>query len=166
MKKILLSLLVLASTSNVFAELAVPQEVASLHKTLCSDIEEDQIYVESMDLGHGKKLYLLTCELYAYNQSVRGYITSSYAALEPLSIVEIDTNGKFSATTNLMGAELDQETKSISTFQKGRGIGDCGSSATYVYDSEIEQFTLKEYRLKNECDGEFEAEWPIIFPKN
>lgn len=166
MKKILFSLLVLASTSNVFANVEAPSSVASLHKALCSDIKEEDIYVESMDLGHGKKLYLLTCETYAYNSLVRGYITNPYSGVEQLLLVDIGANGQFFATTNLMGAGLDQESKSIYTFQKGRGIGDCGSSATYVYDSEIEQFTLKEYRLKNECDGEVEAEWPVVFPKN
>lgn len=165
MKKFIFSLLVLASASNVFANVEVPSSVASLHKALCSDIALEETYPEVMDLGHGKKLYLLTCEMYAYNSLVRGYIVNPYSAVEPLSLVDISSNGQFYATSNLMGAGLDQESKSISTFQKGRGIGDCGSSATYVYDSEIDQFILKEYRLKNECDGEVESEWPVIFPK-
>lgn len=166
MKNFLFSLLVLASASNAFANVEVPSDVATLHKTLCSDIASENTYPEVMDLGYGKKIYLLTCEMYAYNSSVRGYIVSPYAAVEPLSLIDIGPKGQFYATTNLMGAGLDQESKTINTFQKGRGIGDCGSSATYVYDSEVDQFTLKEYRLKNDCDGEMDAEWPVIFPKN
>lgn len=150
---------------SALANLEVPKNILSIHQALCPDITESEIYPEVMELGHGKKLYLLTCELYAYNSSQRAYTLDAYSAIEPLALIDLSVSNQMYASSRLMGAGLSVENKEIHTFQKGRGIGDCGSSAIYAYDSEIDQFVLKEYRLKSECDGEVEAEWPIIYPK-
>jgi len=59
---------------------------------------------------------------------------------------------------------FDPETNTFSSFTKGRGLGDCGSAGNYSWDDEAQAVEMVEYRMKPECDGEYE-EWPLIFPK-
>lgn len=143
----------------------IPEKVVSLNKALCPELSEDQQYVEVMDVGYGKKIYLMACELYAYNSMSRAYMVNSLGDVSVLSVMEIDYRGEMYATNSLMGGSLDIATKSLTTFSKGRGVGDCGQTATYSYDSDLETFVLKEYRLKATCDGEYEDEWPVVYPK-
>jgi len=39
----------------------------------------------------------------------------------------------------------------LSTHNKGRGVGDCGSSETYVWDGR--RFRMTEARVMSECRG-------------
>jgi hypothetical protein len=63
-----------------------------------------------------------------------------------------------------MGGGFDPETNLLGTFQKGRGVGDCGSAAEYKYNPENQNFVLIEARLKDTCDGE-DSDWPIVYKK-
>lgn len=168
MKKLLALMLCTLSfmsfaNSDVAVE-SIPEKVQAINKAACSDLDESMAYNEVLDVGYGKKIYLMTCETYAYNSMSRAYLVNSLGEVISLSVVEIGMDGQMYATNNLMGASLDIATKSLNTFSKGRGVGDCGQTATYAYDSDVETFVLKEYRLKTTCDGEVDEEWPIVYP--
>lgn len=66
-------------------------------------------------------------------------------------------------TLYVMGCEM-YAYNTLGTFQKGRGMGDCGSSASYSWDSRNEKFVLEEARVKIECDGEY-TDWPVVYKK-
>lgn len=177
MKTLILMTLSL-SFMNAFAEepkIEIPKNVLDRHVQACPEFntERGEWPVKEVhtlpnygpEVKSHNKLYLLGCELYAYNSSERAYIVSSYGDITDVAVVEVDNEGNFGATTNLMGSGYDPETQQLFTFSKGRGIGDCGASATYKYSPRNERFVLVEQRLKEECDGE-ETDWPVIFPKN
>ncbi|PZO40542.1 MAG: hypothetical protein DCF19_11615 [Pseudanabaena frigida] len=50
----------------------------------------------------------------------------------------------------------------MTNFTKFRGLGDCGSSATYKLEGE--GMVLQEFRAKYECDGKYIQDFPIIYP--
>lgn len=168
MKKLLVLMLCTLSFMSMansdVVQVNIPEKVLTLNKALCPELSSEELYTEVMDVGHGKTIYLLTCELYAYNSMSRAYMVNSLGDVSVLSVMEIDYRGEMYATNSLMGGSLDIATKSLNTFSKGRGMGDCGQTATYSYDSDLETFVLKEYRLKATCDGEYEDEWPVIYP--
>ncbi len=172
MKLRMLALSILMSFS-VMAEVKIPEKVLEIHKNACPLFEsEDAQYLvkESFQLPHGEyskvgpTLYLLGCELYAYNSSERAYLVNSYGDVTNVSIVDVDGFLNLSATDILMGAGFDLETLTLGTFSKGRGLGDCGSSSVHAYDKNNEKFVLVEARLKAECDGS-ESDWPVIYKK-
>ena len=112
-----------------------------------------------------KMLYILGCELYAYNSMEKAYILDSYGNVTNVEVAEIMSDKSITATTDLMGTAFDQASLTLSTYSKGRGIGDCGSSGLYKFDLNSEKFVLLEARLKENCDGDTESGWPVVYSK-
>ena len=175
MKLIALATLLAATCSlSVFsAELEIPKAVTDLHTKACpafASEEAQYLTKEIYELKESKfapsssKLIILGCELYAYNSMEKGYILNSYGDITSVAVTQVDEQGLFSATTNLMGASFDAETLELFTSYRGRGIGDCGQSAEYKLNISTERFELVTLSLKNECDGSMDG-WPVVFPK-
>ena len=51
----------------------------------------------------------------------------------------------------LVNASWDAKTGQLMSYAKGRGLGDCGSSQSYVWDGST--FRLIEMRMMNQCRG-------------
>lgn len=163
-----------AQTTVVGTVVVVPQSVLDIHIKACPEYAEREadgwVQKESYTLpkseyaSKASTLYVLGCEMYAYNSLVKAYIVNDYET-KIVSVAEVSSNGSIFATTDLMGAGFDAATNTLGTFSKGRGIGDCGQAATYGFDAREERFYLVEARIKDSCDGEIEAEWPIVYKK-
>jgi hypothetical protein len=67
-------------------------------------------------------------------------------------------------TLELTEADYDPATKTLSTFAKGRGIGDCGQSSKSIVNTEDYMATVRtvEIRSKSKCDGKL-SDWPVVF---
>ena len=166
------------SVSGLFAaekEVVLPQSVLDLHTKACPEFVERETtdykaYKEefklpkSQDSKVGPTLYIVGCEMYAYNSLEKAYIVDAYET-KMVSVAEVIADGSIFATSDLMGAGFNPENNTLSTFSKGRGLGDCGQSATYTYNAEYSKFALTEARDKQECDGEYDAEWPVVYKK-
>lgn len=152
----------------------IPQNLLSLHIQACPEF--GSVYGQYFTRGvyplpkspyssEVKTLYVLGCEMYAYNSLERAYILNAKGEITPVYVADIDFERSLTATADLMGADYDEASRTLGTFQKGRGIGDCGSATTYLYNPESEKFIMIEARLKNACDGDMESEWPVIYSK-
>ena len=115
------------------------------------------------------ELYVLPCtDGGAYNQPYALYQISSGALSEVwLPTMTDDGPSTISGATNI---DWDQQTKILTAFDKGRGLGDCGTFDRWkLRDSPGEaSFALVESRLKDECDGQGEGgpeTWPLLWPK-
>lgn len=108
--------------------------------------------VEVHALGGGKTLVLLPCGSGAYNYSTEPYILS--AGARPV-LAKFDAPVGFSAADDgkpsLVNAEFDAKTGRLSSYSKGRGLGDCGSAEEFVWDGAV--FRLVEARSMPECRG-------------
>lgn len=144
----------------------VPETLKTLHKILCENPNEDAVFeTEIFSLQENTELYLVQCELYAYNSSANAYIVTKgfddSKFVSPVSVPALNANKTFYATTTLMGGNYDPETKTLATFSKGRGVGDCGQAGNYKW---VEgEFVLSKYFLKEKCDGR-SVDWPQIYP--
>ncbi len=117
-------------------------------------------------------LYQFECSMAAYNASEVFYLFDALGLhrlsfAEPhMDIVyrpggEQDSKLKsmkvdgFTATEQLVNAEFDDKTNSITSFSKWRGIGDASSNGTWVFDDG--QFVLKDYDVDPTYDEEQNA---------
>ncbi len=57
---------------------------------------------------------------------------------------------------------FSSRSQTLTNFTKFRGIGDCGSSATYKLEGD--RMVLQEFRAKYECDGKYIQDFPVIYP--
>ncbi|MFA6237586.1 MAG: DUF1176 domain-containing protein [Bacteriovorax sp.] len=156
------------------ASFDIPAKLLARHTAICPEFntERGKYYMKgeyalpkSKYSKETKTLYILGCEMYAYNSLEKAYILDAKDNITDVYVAVIDHIRSITATADLMGAGYDEETFMLYTFQKGRGIGDCGSASTYLYNPEEEKFILMEARLKNNCDGDIEADWPVIYSK-
>lgn len=134
-------------------------------KAECSvPIEDAAKAPDSFDLGGGQKLFIVSCWQAAYQSGSIVYVMDSAGAARLMTFQ--DWNGKkFAPAMSLSEADFDPNGKTISMFYKGRGVGDCGSMATWNWTGR--EFKLKEYYFKEKCDGRSfagERRWRI-FPR-
>lgn len=165
-------MLTISALSAFAADITIPKEVLDRHTAACPEFAttewmQREVYkLPGTEYAPaGKTLYVLGCEMYAYNSLEKAYIVSPSGEVTDVIVADVSADGSIMATADLMGAGYESETQTLGTFQKGRGIGDCGSSATYKYDPRNEKFVLLEARVKDSCDGEIETDWPIVYKK-
>jgi hypothetical protein len=60
-----------------------------------------------------------------------------------------------------INAGFDEATQTLSTFNKGRGLGDCGSTADWVWDGQAFRLILS--KTMPECHGIGESDWPVLY---
>ena len=108
-------------------------------------------------LGNGRTLIMMACGAGAYNYQAIPLIASQdgrnirivpalFDVYREPTEGEPDPKGYY--VTN---AEFDEASLTIGEYAKGRGIGDCGVAARYVWDGQA--FRLIEQREMSECRG-------------
>jgi hypothetical protein len=111
-------------------------------------------------LGGGRTLLLMGCGAGAYNYNSLVLIASRQGndiRIVPAQFdvtrdpIEGEPDPKGFFVTN---AEFDPATMSIGEWAKGRGLGDCGTAATYAWDGQ--SFRLVEQKEMSECRGTLE----------
>ncbi len=60
-----------------------------------------------------------------------------------------------------INAGFDEATQTLSTFNKGRGLGDCGAASDWVWDGQLFRMTLS--KAMPECHGIGESDWPVLY---
>lgn len=116
---------------------------------------------ESADLGEGHTLYILPCDSFAYNFSSQVYVFDGDEYRQQY-FADFSQSTGWTGTPVLFLPGYDPTTKTLTSFYKGRGIGDCGTSGTWLWTGSM--FEMTEYRSKDECDGE-DGDWPVVFER-
>lgn len=117
---------------------------------------EDTAYSLGMGPNGPQALVFLNCGSGAYNFSSGVYVgqrnDTAKWTFEP---AKFDYAAPVSAEDSnipvLVNADWNAETQTISSYSKGRGLGDCGSSETYVWDGSM--FRLTKATAMTECRG-------------
>lgn len=130
-----------------------------------------EVWAQRLDFGHqageGQVLVGVSCFRGAYNVSDRLFLYDPKAGVEEARLqVFAEPWGKdWTAVSQLFLPSLEPLTNLLTTFYKGRGLGDCGSQNTYVYKRDVEQFVLLEARVKPNCGGSLAApgDFPVVF---
>ncbi|HEX7683891.1 MAG TPA: DUF1176 domain-containing protein [Trinickia sp.] len=61
----------------------------------------------------------------------------------------------------LVGARYDPDQRSLESFERVRGLGDCGATTRWIFDGA--KFVLAERRIQGECVGLDVDDWPWLY---
>ncbi|MBB5711391.1 DUF1176 domain-containing protein [Sphingomonas xinjiangensis] len=115
----------------------------------CDDAgESDPMEVSTAALGGGATLALLPCLSGAYNTLLVPFVVRGGT----VAVADLDYSNEGSDTAPMLtNGWWEAERSVLSSRAKGRGIGDCGESAEYVWDGR--RFRLIELRSMDPCRG-------------
>lgn len=116
-------------------------------------------------LDENRILYVLPCYTGAYNVVYRIYVHDQRYNDEVKRQIFAgysDEQGWYGRDT-LINVSYNSDTRTLSAFEKGRGLGDCGSAPHFQW-IKAGYWRLTEYRYWGECDGSHMPEqWPVVF---
>ena len=112
--------------------------------------------IERLDDTH--VLYGRACFSGAYNVAYDFFVAADGA--EPVPAVFDAPDGLMDAA-ELINPGYDPATRTLSTFAKGRGIGDCGVGARWVWDGA--RFRLAGMEMMGICQGIAWDDWPVVY---
>lgn len=145
-----------------------PAGLAAKGRALCGESDPKSKMEEMYALGGGQVLYEFSCpeNSGAYNfQSVYmvGPANNPQAARAlsfkwPVKVGDLEHD---EPQNGLMNAGFNDETMTMTSFNKGRGIGDCGTEEEWVWDGKA--FRLAQIRLMSECKGVPLDDWPVVY---
>jgi hypothetical protein len=121
-----------------------------------SGVTKDATYSLGNNAGQPQALALLSCGGGAYNFATIAYVgTRDMAGKWQFEPAKFDYHGGVVTDEGnykiIMNSAWDAASQIMTSYQKGRGPGDCGSSADYVWDGEM--FRLIHARQMKECRG-------------
>ncbi|MDG4907893.1 DUF1176 domain-containing protein [Mesorhizobium sp. WSM4898] len=136
------------------------------------------IHYKDKDAGAGEperetRLFRFFCSMAAYNESAVYYIYDDVSGVRQLQFAapELDiryennnSEGKvegihiigFQTDDQLVNSEYDDKTKTITSMNKWRGVGDASSTGTYLFRHG--NFSLVQYDVDASYDGEINPE--------
>ncbi len=126
---------------------------ALVHKAECDAEPNGEGEPQAWRLSADKVLWRIPCGGGAYNFSGL-FVVVDKGGSAVLAPVEGVDDGL------LMNAEYDPKTRLLSSYNKGRGVGDCGDSSTWAWTGEV--FALSEASVMPLCRG-YGYDWPTAF---
>lgn len=112
-------------------------------------------YEKPTDPKHNRVYFTITCIAGAYNESSILILDDEYDGLRIIPLASPSVNSKslvtgMTASLEVGGLTYDKQTKTLTSYHKGRGIGDMSSSGTYVFSED--EVILRKYELDNTSD--------------
>jgi hypothetical protein len=138
------------------AQAVLPPDVlaAGLQQAECETTPEDATAsMQSFDLDGTSKLVKVACWLAAYNEgSILFVVDPAQPATAKLQqFMEWDTSANtWTPSFVLVGVAYEVGSKQIRTFNRFRGISDCGSTGVWTWSGAA--FTMTGYWVKRDCD--------------
>lgn len=132
----------------------------------CSDLEPETIkQFQGFDVTVGStELIGVPCATGgAYNQPYALYTVGEI--VERISFPYME-DGKPTVMTTAMNIDFDPVARTITSFFRGRGIGDCGEYFKWRINERVGSLTLLEMRNKGECDegSNDPTTFPLVWP--
>ncbi|MGE4323805.1 MAG: DUF1176 domain-containing protein [Sphingobium sp.] len=131
------------------------EELAELGKlTGCADEMRDASAPEQHRLSNTETLILIPCGAGAYNATFSPVIATGAAGRRAFRFAAFDYQpgwGGDGGPPLLVNARFRPDASRLESFAKGRGLGDCGGSESYVWDGA--RFRLVEATAMAQCRG-------------
>lgn len=144
------------------SQTGAPTQMPASAKALLSGCDDDidSLGIEPMvaRLSPGVMLWGPACSRGAYNIIYSFILTDERGGNVRRAAIPY-ADGK--TTDTLMNADFDPATQTLSNFDKGRGLGDCGAETSWVWDGF--GFRLSEQTIMPECRGVLPGDWPTSF---
>ena len=109
-------------------------------------------------VGSDQLLWLVPCWRGAYNMGERLFVADAQGRGAHALGLPTALKG---ATPFVVNGDFDPATGTLSSFDKGRGVGDCGYVRNWVWTGR--GFALKREAGMEECWGLTPEEWPVIY---
>jgi len=109
-------------------------------------------------------LVLLPCLMGAYQGSALGVLVNRKTAAVSKLVLPLAFQGNPAPddpTDMLTEPDFEVATGTLSTFAKGRGLGDCGLTASWIWNGQAFQLTALNYQ--DACGGVEPGDWPALF---
>lgn len=145
--------------------------VALVEESRCKDerygLVEDQVFPLGKRGNRFRALVLISCGSGAYNFSSAPYIgeyvenerATSGWTFAPAKFDRQPSWGGEGSDPLLVNASWDEQDQTMSSYGKGRGLGDCGSAENYIWDGDM--FRMVDASAMPECRGAYE--WITIW---
>ena len=112
-------------------------------------------------LGPGQVLWGAPCSAGAYNLLSVLFIADE-AGRGAREIIPPDAQEPNpDAGDELMNIDYDAKTRTLTSFAKARGIGDCGVQSSWVWDGKA--FRLLDETVMPDCQGVGSDDWPSLY---
>lgn len=124
-----------------------------------ADMENQEPEAEAHALNEREALVLIQTSCAAYNCNFALYRVARQAPYprQPLRIEPLPLDGE-----GLGGwVDYDEGTGELGYFMKGRGVGDCGDAANWLFDGE--RFQLQSAQMMQRCAGSPPDDWPELW---
>jgi hypothetical protein len=146
------------------SQAGLPSEVPQSVRGLMGDCDDGILDREASEpiiarLAPGVILYAPLCTMGAYNL-VHLFVVADEAGRNPRRL-DIRYVGGVETESMLMNVDFDPATQTLSNFEKGRGIGDCGAANTWVWTGQA--FAQTDQSLMGVCKGVSADDWPTVF---
>lgn len=135
-----------------------PRAVMALMGDCDDDIASLGVAPIAARLSPDLTLWAPLCTRGAYNMIYSFAVVDAKGAAYRLPIRYADT---VEPTSELMNVGYDPVTRTLSNFEKGRGLGDCGAANTWVWDGK--GFAPASQQLMGECRGVAPDDWPTSY---
>jgi len=135
---------------------ALPAVKRCRHETSWNEYVRREVF--SARLEDRKELWAVPCFAGAYNLGVQVFVTGA-GGRDPLPVAFPTALG--TPTDTVVNAEYDPATRTLSAFNKGRGIGDCGVAQRWTWTGAA--FVLKDQSEMHECMGVPADLWPTLW---
>ena len=136
-------------------------EKAEFDKEGCGETPE---LPEAHALDEGRALVLIPCIMGGYQGSSLAFIAPRAGGAAHRLIAPTPYRGKGSdgsSAAYFTESSFDPKTGMLSMAAKGRGLADCGMSASWIWDGGA--FQLSEMTLQQSCGGIAPGDWPTLF---
>lgn len=143
---------------------AVRRGSAGVLKDEQCDAAPEGMEAETHALDGGTALVLVPCIMGAYQGSSLGFLAGRADGAVRLLKLPAPYQGsdpEHGVVTDLTEAEFDPATGTLSMAAKGRGLADCGFSASWVWDGG--QFRLAAMAFQDACGGLQPGDWPVLY---
>lgn len=126
-------------------------------------------YLEFYPLSEKESLVQVMCFLGPY-QGVYEFVyfnedTRETKQLSLTNYYKVDGVEKKEIEQNVCGSPY-YEDGALTSFCKGRSMGDCGHVFQYRYDSEKKELVTLEVKVEEKCEGNYDRDsWEVIYPK-
>lgn len=151
------------AAENTVAPLNPAEESAARRLAVCEGATTSTYPLEMHALDAAHSLVLLPCDAGAYNVSFVPLVANGTPGSRSFAVARFDAMPGFSgepgAPPLVVNARWNPRLGMLSSFAKGRGLGDCGTAESYRWDGE--GFRLEEARAMPVCRGAWE--WPRIY---
>lgn len=142
----------------------LPSKVPASVLAVMTDCDEEVLKRDDTDpiiarLSPGMVLYAPLCTMGAYN-FVHIFVTADEKGRNP-KVLNIRYADGSASDGMLMNVDFDPDSQVLSNFEKGRGLGDCGSGNSWVWTGQA--FVQTDQALMSVCKGVISDDWPTVF---